>query len=121
MKQRFKTLALGIVDLVSLPLTYLSGLWLRNVQRGLHRLPITRKLLSFLGVLPVRHHYYEPVVFPGDLRRPLTAEQPLPGQDLNVEEQLGLLEKFHFNFELGYLPPPPWQTGYRRAGSYRRR
>lgn len=111
MKQRFKVLLVGAVDLVSLPLTYLSGLWLSSVRRWLHRLPLTRKLLRTIGVLPVRHHYYEPVVFPGDLRRPLTTERPLPGLDLNVEEQLELLEKFHFNLELANLPLEESVTG----------
>lgn len=92
------------VDLVGLPFTYLSALWLKYVRLALHRMPRSRRLLQVVGVLPVRHHYYEPLVYPKDLSCSLSTERFIPGLDLNVPEQLELLTMFEFNVELTALP-----------------
>lgn len=104
MKRIILTVIIWTVDLVGLPVTYLSGLWLKNVRLALHRMPLSRKILRILGVLPVRHHYYDPVVYPEDLRHPLTDERTIVGLDLNIPEQLDLLKNFKFNSELTELP-----------------
>lgn len=93
-----------MIDILGLPLTCFSALWLANVKRALHRTPLTRRLLQRLRVLPVRHHYYEPIVYAEDLRHSLEDERILPGLDLNIPEQLELLEKFHYSSELASLP-----------------
>ena len=102
---------LRAIDTFGLPLTYIAGLWLKNVRPALHRMPLSRKLLRNLGVLPVLHHYYEPVVYPEDLRRPLADERTISGLDPNVPEQLDLLAKFNFDAELTALPLDDPGTG----------
>lgn len=99
-----KTVVLKIVDFFGLPITYASGLWLRNIRRGLHLLPLSRKALRVIGLMPVLHHYYEPLVFERDLRHSLTKHREISGLDLNVAEQLELTQKFHFNAELISIP-----------------
>lgn len=95
---------LKMIDTISLPITLASSLWLAQVKRGLHRMPFSRRLLRQVGMMPVRHHYYEPLVFPKDLRKPLDQRRSVPGLDLNVAEQLELLKKFNYNEELEALP-----------------
>lgn len=97
-------LALGLIDVAGLPLTYLSGLWLKNVRRAFEYLPLSRRTLRRLGMLPVRHQYHEPLVLQGDLRHSLRDERKIPGLDLNASGQLELLEKFDFNSQLLALP-----------------
>jgi hypothetical protein len=95
---------LRIVDVFSLPLTLVAGVWLSQVKRALHRMPISKKLLQRIGVMPIHHHYYEPIIYANDLRQPLNRERNLPGLDLNLAEQLELLEGFNYNQELADLP-----------------
>lgn len=63
-------------------------------------------MLSSIGVLPIRRHYYEPYVDRAELYRPLSEVRPLPAIDLNVEGQLLLLGKLRFAAELSFLAAP---------------
>ena len=96
--------ALRITDLLGLPLSVISGIWLKNVRRAQNRLPLSKRALKTIGVLPVIHHYYEPVVYAADLVRPLSEERDIPGLDLNIQGQLDLLAQFKFNEDLAGLP-----------------
>lgn len=94
----------GAVDLGILPVTFAAGALLKAVRRvGLHRLSWNRRALLRLGVLPVRHHYYEPLAHPSDLRRPLDEERELPGIEWNVAGQLQLLNGLRYEGELAEL------------------
>lgn len=74
-------------------------MWL--VRRiGLQRLPACRLLLSRLGVVPVRRHYYDPYVDASLLKTPLHEARDLPGVDWNVAGQLTLLSHMTFSDEL---------------------
>lgn len=58
-----------------------------------------------LGLLPVRDHYYQPLINPGKhLKKSLREDRNLPGIHWNTGEQLALLESFDFNQELGLFP-----------------
>jgi hypothetical protein len=95
----------SVVDVVLLPLTALGAIWLKQTRRiGLHRMPLTRRVLRVVGLLPIRDHYYEPLINPNTLRYPLNTERELCGIDLNVTEQLDLLERFSFQAELEKFP-----------------
>lgn len=84
------------------PLVAPAAWLLKSVRRmGLHRLHLCRRVLTRIGVLPVRKHYYEPFVDETLLRRPLDADRRLPGIDWNVDEQLALLRTFRYADELG--------------------
>ena len=89
------------------PVTYLAALWLKALRRaggeGLRRLPRCRQTLRAVGIYPVRDHYYEPLLQPDHLRRPLDVDRDLPGLDLNVAGQLAMLDSFSFAPELTQL------------------
>lgn len=89
------------LDVVLLPVVVFAALLLKGVRRlNVGRLPLIRKGLQLVGVMPVLHHYYEPIVYAEDLRYPLDKERYINGLDLNVDGQIEFLNKFHFNEEL---------------------
>ncbi len=93
------------IDILAAPLSAVCGLYLRLLRRyGLERLPLTRRALDLVRVLPVPFHYHEPAVNPRDLRYSLGDERQLPALDLNVTEQLELLSRFHYGAELTGFP-----------------
>lgn len=102
--RRILRLGLRTLDLVGLPITFLAAFWMKNVRRALHRLPLTRGLLGSIGIFPVLHHYYEPLVLENDIRFPLSDERKIPGLDMNILGQLELLGEFKYNDELNALP-----------------
>ena len=103
--KRPPAIALMAVDVLCFPIAILCGLPFSLIrQAGLHRLTLTRRVLHALGVLPIRHHYYEPLVYAEDLGNPLDAVRPLRGLDLNIEAQLTLLSRFQYAEELMRLP-----------------
>lgn len=98
-------IALRVADALLSPLTAGAALWLKFVRRaGVHRMPIARETLRWIGVFPVRDHYYEPLFDPRHLHQPLDAIRDLPGIDLNLPEQLSLLESFDYQNELLGFP-----------------
>lgn len=99
-----KTIRRSIVDAVIAILAFPSGAVLRRARRAWAHMPLTRKVLRFVGVFPVRQHFYEPVIFAEDLRRPLTQERKIPGLDLNEAEQLTLFKEFTYADELRQFP-----------------
>lgn len=89
------------------------ALWLAARARA--RAPISRRVLDRLHVSVVRHHYYEPVVYPADLFRPLSQDRNLPGVEFNVTGQLDLVREFHYRDELLAIPlekPSVGEFGY---------
>jgi hypothetical protein len=94
-----------LADLLLLPAAFAAALVLRFARRtGLHRLPLTRRALLRVGVLPVVDHYYEPRFrYHGPLP---DTPRPLPGIRWNDAGQLALLERLTHAHELvdGQLP-----------------
>ena len=90
-----------------------AGLVMSAARRlGLpHRFPRTTAALDRIGIYPSRHHFYEPLVRPADLRRPLSDVRTLPGLDLDVAGQLAFLERLRFGAELLALPDTPTEPG----------
>lgn len=92
------------LDAITSPFTLLSAIWLKLIRRlGTQRMGISKSIFNKVGVFPIRDHYYEPM-FNGQLRKSLREDRVLPGIDLNVDEQLEILSKFHFNNELLEFP-----------------
>lgn len=93
---------------ISLALLVLpAGLILKFVRRyGLDRLNCCGTLLRWVGVLPVRRHYYEPFTDANGLRHPLGEERELPGLEWNIAEQLELLDLLRYERELADLSAP---------------
>ena len=96
--------ALAILDVLMLPIVYPVSILFRNMRRvGLHNLPKCRDAMVSIGMIPIRDHYYEPLINFRSLTKPLDEERQLPGIDWNVDAQLVFLQKFKFGGELSDL------------------
>jgi hypothetical protein len=94
-----------VFDVILLPLIVPSALLLKMVRRiGLEKLKFSRAMLLRIGVLPIRDHYYEPLINPRHLKLPLTNTRNLPGINFNTEQQLALLSEFKYKNELEVIP-----------------
>ena len=99
-----KSAVAAMADIGLLPFVFLFAPVAAALARLRHKAPRSRAVLDRLNVALVRHHYYEPILYPSDLRHSLTEERPLPGLDLNGEGQLRLLEEFRYGPELAAIP-----------------
>ena len=94
-----------VIDIISLPFVLCGGVVLKFVRKaGLQRLPLTKKLLYRIGVFPIIDHYYEPLFNMKKLKYSLRADRSLPGIDINEDEQVRFLSKFHYADELKTIP-----------------
>ena len=95
---------LPLLDIFLAPFVVIAA-WIFKLTRrvGVQRLPICKRILLFVGVFPIRNHYYEPLFDPTELRTPLSDERSLPGIDLNIGGQLSLLAAFRYEGELSGL------------------
>lgn len=99
---------LAAADLLICAFVGLAALLLLAVRRtGLQRLPLCRRVLVRIGILPVRRHYYEPFLDPKDLIRGGQGEREIVGIDWNIGGQLALLERLRFEPEIPDLTAPP--------------
>jgi hypothetical protein len=55
---------LKTIDLIGSPVTLLSSMWMKYVAKGIKYLPVSNSIFMKLGVLPVRDHYYQPLINP---------------------------------------------------------
>lgn len=68
---------------------------------GANNLKKSTKLLKYLGIFPIRNHYYEPQFkFNKDTLTKISKYRKITGINLNISEQLKLLKKFKFHNEL---------------------
>lgn len=102
MKSFFKhRIVTAFIDVASSLFTLIAVLWLKPLSRIIRFLPINSKIFMKLGLLPVRDHYYQPLINPGrHLKKSLREDRNLPGINFNVEEQLAILQSFDYNQEL---------------------
>jgi transposase len=102
-----RSILLSLVDLVMLPFVAIGGVILWAIRRfGLQRVPLCRGALVYIGVLPVRRHYYEPFVSRADLEKDPAGERSLPGIDWNISGQLAFLSQLTYAGELSDLRMP---------------
>ena len=95
-------------DFLLAPLVFLAAWLMKLVRRvGVYRMTTSRAILRWVGVFPIRDHYYEPMFHPRHLRRPLNEPRHLPGIDLDIAGQLALLEQFDYVAELDRFPRSP--------------
>lgn len=93
------------IDLFLSPVTFLSAVLFFVIRRiGVQRLRLCKKILMKIGIFPIRDHYFEPMFNPKNLRYSLKKDRTLQGIDFNIEEQLRILDRFHFNDELEVIP-----------------
>jgi len=103
---------LPVMDLLLLPFTLLASILLCAIRMaGVERFPAARWAFKKAGVFPIRDQYYEPLVNPGHLHRPLDEPRDLPGVNWSDEEQLQLLDQFKYEKELLAFPWEPAGDG----------
>jgi len=96
-----RNLLVRFLDLLAAPFAALAGIFLRLIRTaGLDVLPMCRRALFAVGLLPVRRHYYEP--FPG--RAGGTKTRSLPAIHWNIEQQWKLVDSFDWENEIRALP-----------------
>jgi hypothetical protein len=89
--------------LIALPMVPGAFLFKFIRTKRIENFPVCRKVLSWVGVFPLRDHYYEPLIRPEALKHALSVERNLPGIDWNVAEQLELLRSLRYGEELESL------------------
>ncbi len=96
---------LPVADVLLLPFTLAGALLLGSIRMaGVERFRVARWIFRKTGVFPVRDHYYEPLVNPTHIKRPLEDPRELPGINWDENEMLAQLEAFDFNDELLAIP-----------------
>jgi predicted O-methyltransferase YrrM len=101
----FKKILQFVLDFTLLPFTFLGGIILKMMRNKYFAgYPLNKKLLLKIGVFPITDHYYEPLFNPKYIRHSLDTDRYLPSIDMNIQEQLGLLEKFNYSGELLEIP-----------------
>ncbi len=105
MNRFFKSIFFStFIDIIASPFSFIAALWLKAISIMLKYLPIHNKIFMHLGVLPVRDHYYQPLINPKKhITKSLREDRNLPGIDFNIEEQLALLASFNVDKELELL------------------
>jgi len=94
-----------LIDILILPFVWLAAIILKLVRRfGIRRLPYSKKALLYVGVFPIRDHYYEPQFNFRDLKKSLSEDRKLLGINWNVTEQLATLQAFNFQQEFKNVP-----------------
>lgn len=102
---KMKIIIIKIIDVFALPFVLPAAFLLKLLRRiGLGKIPLSRKVLHRVGVIPVVNHYYDPYFAEKDIKYPLDKERKLKGIDFNINEQLTLLNNFHFTKELKNIP-----------------
>jgi hypothetical protein len=90
---------------LAIPL-FVATLIMKLVRRlGIWRMPISKSIFNFLGVYPIRDHYYEPLFnHKKHLVNSLRLERSLPGININESVQLKWLDQFNYMSELTQIP-----------------
>jgi len=92
---------LPLLDVILSPFVFVSALILKRIRKtGVHKLPISKYILMYVGVFPIMEHYYEPLFNYKNLKSPLSTDRELPGIDWNIEGQLEILDQLSFGDEL---------------------
>lgn len=103
---------LPVADVLLLPFTLLASMLLCAIRMaGVERFRAARWVFKKIGVFPVRDQYYEPMVNPGHLHRPLDEPRELPGIEWDEAQQLQMLARFKYRDELLAFPWEPDGTG----------
>jgi predicted O-methyltransferase YrrM len=94
-----------ILDILLSPFTLLASLLLLCIRKmRVANMPVSKSIFKKIGVFPILNHYYEPLFDDTLLKLPLDRERVLPGIRWNDQEQLALLEEFHYQEELSAIP-----------------
>jgi hypothetical protein len=106
MRSLFKSkIITTLIDIFTSPFSLMAVLLLKPISIMIRFLPVNNKIFMKFGLLPIRDHYYQPLINPRKhLKKSLRENRHLPGIDFNVNEQLSILRAFDFNNELEQFP-----------------
>lgn len=107
MKKFFKNPVITkTLDILFSPLTLFASFWFKYCRMlKPEAMPVSEMIFMKTGVLPVIDHYYQPLINPKKhLAKSLRDDRALPGIDWNVDEQLFILQQFHYSDELLNVP-----------------
>jgi predicted O-methyltransferase YrrM len=94
-----------VLDVLLSPFTLLASILLFGIRKmRMSNTPVSKKIFRKVGVFPITNHYYEPLFDDRQMKLPLNRMRNLPGIDWNLQEQLSLLSKFHYQEELLAFP-----------------
>lgn len=90
-----------IIDLSLTVLIYPAALLLKFIRKfGIHKLPACKRVLLYVGIFPIRNHYYEPQFDYRQSKTPFGENRNLPGIAWNVDQQISYLENLKYSAEL---------------------
>jgi hypothetical protein len=95
-----------LIDILLLPLTFLSTLWLLIVRRlGLKRMTVSNKIFNSIGLLPIHNNYYQPLINPNKHNlKSLRDDRMIGGLDFNINKQKEIILSFNYVDELLKFP-----------------
>lgn len=95
-----------IIDILfSIPVFFAAVISWLFTKIGIAKLPIAKGIFDTFGVMPIRDHYYQPLVFPNKhLKRGFDLKRQLPGIDFKINGQLQFLNTLDFRDELLKIP-----------------
>ena len=101
MKEIIKKI-IPLFDIIFSPLTFLSTVWLLIIRKlGLSRMAVSNILFNNIGLLPIRNHFYQPLINPNKHNlKSLRDERIIGGLDLNINKQKEIILSFNYVDEL---------------------
>lgn len=78
-----------------------SAIFFRLIRKaGIHRMTLTRFILTKIGVFPIVDHYYEPIFNRKKISKPLSTRRRLPGIIWNETKQKEILKNLSYSNEI---------------------
>jgi hypothetical protein len=105
MKEIIKRI-IPLFDIIFSPLTFLSTVWLLIIRKlGLRRMFVSNIIFNNIGLLPIRNHFYQPLINPNKHNlKSLRDERIIGGLDLNINKQKEIILSFNYVDELLKFP-----------------
>ena len=121
--QVIKKVFIFIFDLLIIPFTILSSLLLKLIRKYIvtfwgKKAPFSLLIFQKIGVFPIIDHFYEPYFFTNQQKAKSRAKNSFPGINLNTQEQLELINNFHFNdeiLEISKLPDSKFNYSFNKG------
>lgn len=105
MKTKIRIIIFRIVDIILFPISLPMAFFNKILRKyRFQSFPLFKKIYLWVGVYPIRDHYYEPLFNAKLLKKSLRDNRDLPGINFNEKEQLQLLKSFNYNNELEKIP-----------------
>ena len=116
MKQIIKKYLLLFLEIILIPLTFISSLWFKFLRKNIIGLwnsnsNISKSILKYVGVFPINKHFYEPLFNTENLKN-LDKKRNLPGLDFKPKKYLDILKKINYKNELIKLQSTDWSKGF---------